>query len=80
VAALAGVASVTGISAGLHAVVPVTRAREREIIARAAAPGPALHGLGHFGAPGPGGLVMGYARPADHAFAGSLRALRACCF
>ena len=75
VAALDGVASVTGISAGLHALVPVPD--EREMIDRAAARGLALHGLGHFGA-ATGGLVIGYARPADHAFTGALRALRDC--
>jgi GntR family transcriptional regulator/MocR family aminotransferase len=77
VAALDGVASVTGISAGLHALVPVPD--EREMIDRAAARGLALHGLGHFGA-ATGGLVIGYARPADHAFVGALEALRHCWF
>ncbi|MEU8610245.1 PLP-dependent aminotransferase family protein, partial [Actinoplanes sp. NPDC048791] len=81
VAALAGHASVTGIAAGLHALVPVPD--EAAVIARAAERGLALHGLGHFRAPdGPAadGLVIGYARPADHAFAGALEALRSCWF
>jgi GntR family transcriptional regulator/MocR family aminotransferase len=73
VAALDGRASVTGISAGLHALVPVDD--EDAVIERGARAGLALHGLGTFGTPG--GLVVGYARPPDHAYAGALRALRA---
>jgi GntR family transcriptional regulator/MocR family aminotransferase len=73
VAALDGRASVTGIAAGMHALVPV--ADEEAVIARGAQRGLALHGLSTFG-PG-GGLVVGYARPPDHAYAGALRALRA---
>jgi GntR family transcriptional regulator/MocR family aminotransferase len=80
VAALDGRASVTGISAGLHALVPVSALREQDMIARAAARGLALHGLSHFGPSSPGGLVIGYARPADHAFPGALEALRGCWF
>jgi GntR family transcriptional regulator / MocR family aminotransferase len=73
VAALDGPATVTGVSAGLHALVPVDD--EEEILDRATRAGLAIHGLGMFGPPG--GLVVGYARPPDHAYAGSLRALRA---
>jgi GntR family transcriptional regulator/MocR family aminotransferase len=73
VAALDGRASVTGVSAGLHALVPV--ADEDAVIDRAARSGLRLHGLGTFGTPG--GLVVGYARPPDHAYAGALRTLRA---
>jgi GntR family transcriptional regulator/MocR family aminotransferase len=78
VAALDGRASVTGISAGLHALVPVSD--EAAVIAGAAERGLALHGLSHFGPSSPGGLVIGYARPADHAFPGALEALRGCWF
>jgi GntR family transcriptional regulator/MocR family aminotransferase len=73
VAALEGRASVTGIAAGMHALVPV--ADEEAVIARGARRGLALRGLSTFGPPG--GLVVGYARPPDHAYAGALRALRA---
>ncbi|MEV6848360.1 PLP-dependent aminotransferase family protein [Actinoplanes sp. NPDC051411] len=73
VRALDGRASVTGVSAGLHALVPVDD--EDAVVARGARRGLALHGLGTFGTPG--GLVVGYARPPDHAYAGALRALRA---
>jgi DNA-binding transcriptional MocR family regulator len=69
------------ISAGLHALVPVPD--EAAVIARAAERGLALHGLARFRAPGvpaADGLVIGYARPAHHAFAGALEALRSCWF
>jgi GntR family transcriptional regulator / MocR family aminotransferase len=77
VAALDGRAPVTGISAGLHAVVPV--GDEEAIITRAAARGLLVHGLATFrtGADDRKGLVIGYARPPDHAYAGALRVLRA---
>jgi GntR family transcriptional regulator/MocR family aminotransferase len=75
-AALDGRATATGIAAGMHALVPV--ADEEAVIALGARRGLALHGLGTFGpVDGRSGLVIGYARPPDHAYAGALRALRA---
>jgi GntR family transcriptional regulator/MocR family aminotransferase len=86
VAALRGRgARVTGIAAGLHAVceVPGTAA-ERALVARAAGHGLALDGLGHYRAgqaAGPAddraGLVIGYARPPEHAYTTALARLLA---
>jgi GntR family transcriptional regulator/MocR family aminotransferase len=75
VAALDGRSPVTGISAGLHVLVPV--ADEEAVIERAARRGLALQGLGTFRSvdDNRSGLVIGYARPPDHAYAGALRTL-----
>ncbi|MBD0690240.1 PLP-dependent aminotransferase family protein, partial [Streptomyces sp. CBMA123] len=85
VAALAGHAprvEVTGIAAGLHAVLqlPPGSTPEAELIARARAAGLALSGLdwhradptAEAGAPA---LVIGYASPPEHAFPAALNAL-----
>jgi GntR family transcriptional regulator/MocR family aminotransferase len=71
---------VTGIAAGLHAVLELPRADiERQLIARASQHGLALQGLESFRAPGPGadraGLVIGYGRPAEHAYTTALARL-----
>lgn len=72
-------ASVTGIAAGLHAVVqlPAGASAEPELIARAATYGLAVSGLSQFRYAGSGApaLVIGFGTPADHAFAGALDAL-----
>jgi len=71
---------VTGIAAGLHAVLDVPRVRtERQLITRAAGHGLALQGLESFRAPGAGadraGLVIGYGRPPEHAYTTALARL-----
>src|SRR5580692_8710039 len=68
---------VTGIAAGLHAVLDLPDAEaERQLITRAARHGLALQGLDSFRAPGASpdraGLVIGYARPPDHAYTTAL--------
>jgi len=71
---------VTGIAAGLHAVLelPGTDA-ERQLVARAAGHGLALQGLESFRAPGASadraGLVIGYGRPPEHAYTTALARL-----
>ncbi len=68
-----------GIAAGLHVVVLVgDQAREAEVLRRAAAASVLVEGLGRcWLAPGPhpGGVVVGYAAPPEHAFGSALRAL-----
>ena len=71
---------VSGIAAGLQAVLELRGAgTERDLIARAAEHGLALAGLESFRAPGPGadraGLVIGYGRPAEHAYTTALARL-----
>ena len=71
---------VSGIAAGLQAVLELRGAgTERDLIARAAEHGLALAGLESFRAPGSGadraGLVIGYARPAEHAYTTALARL-----
>jgi GntR family transcriptional regulator/MocR family aminotransferase len=71
---------VGGISAGLHAVVPLSPGgpTEAEVLARAAARGLALAGLDrHRHHPGghPPGLVVGYATPPSYAYPAALEAL-----
>ena len=80
----AGLTKVTGIAAGLHAVVELRDRRaadEPAIITRAARAGLSLMGLNTFREAGdpdaPAALVIGYARPPDHAFTGALEALSA---
>ncbi len=79
---------VSGIAAGLHAVLDLPRtALERDIIARAWDHGLALEGLERYRADGAGvtaredadraGLVVGYARPPAHAYPTALARLRA---
>jgi GntR family transcriptional regulator/MocR family aminotransferase len=69
----------TGIAAGLHAVVELPRGRaEREVIDRAAARGVATEGLGAYAlrdhTRGPA-LVIGYASPPGHAYTTALARL-----
>ena len=71
----------TGIAAGLHAVVELPRGTpEGQVIARAAARGVAVEGLGDYAlrdhARGPA-LVIGYATPPDHAYTTALARLTA---
>lgn len=71
---------VTGISAGLHAVIELPPGREAPALTAARAAGLALDGLSsyrHPGDPAPPreGLVVGYAAPPDAAFARALEAL-----
>ncbi|MEV4744027.1 PLP-dependent aminotransferase family protein [Streptomyces sp. NPDC049555] len=84
VAALAAHAphiAVTGIAAGLHAVLALPPGTEAATLRAAAWRGLALEGLGRFrhpqapsGIPGDG-LIVAYGTPADHAFSGELEAL-----
>ncbi|GAA2355436.1 PLP-dependent aminotransferase family protein [Streptomyces cuspidosporus] len=71
---------VSGVAAGLHAVLELPRGTERSAVRAAAWQGLALEGLAdyrHPDAEGPhrDGLVVGYATPPDHSFAGALDAL-----
>ena len=70
---------VTGIAAGLHALVRLEDGRsEEEVVARAEAHGLALEGLDAYrmGARRHGpALVVGYATPPDHAYTGALARL-----
>ena len=71
----------TGIAAGLHAVVELPAGRsERQVVARAAARGVAIEGLGEYAlgdhTRGPA-LVIGYASPPSHAYTTALARLTA---
>ncbi|MCH0539343.1 PLP-dependent aminotransferase family protein [Streptomyces sp. MUM 203J] len=71
---------VSGIAAGLHAVLELPAGTERGVLKAAALHGLGLQGLGSFRHPdvpgrGPDGLVVGYATPTDSAWAGALEAL-----
>ncbi len=80
---------VTGIAAGLHAVLQLPPGTERSVVQGAAWQGLALEGLSRFryreerepGGPGPtpgegpDALVFAYGTPPDHAFTGALEAL-----
>ena len=71
---------VTGIAAGLHAVLQLDQtSTERDLVARAAGRGLALQGLNGFRAPGTSadraGLVIGYGRPPEHAYTTALARL-----
>jgi GntR family transcriptional regulator/MocR family aminotransferase len=77
---------VSGIAAGLHAVLEFPRtSREGDVIARAADRGLAVDGLEYYRASDgaspasarPAGLVIGYARPPEHAYTAALARLRA---
>jgi GntR family transcriptional regulator / MocR family aminotransferase len=74
-------ARVTGITAGLHLLLELPADQtEDDIIARAAARGLALEGLGPYTAtsdPHPPALVVGYGTPPDHAFTGAVARLTA---
>ncbi|ULR49897.1 PLP-dependent aminotransferase family protein [Streptomyces deccanensis] len=83
VAALAAHAphiEVTGIAAGLHAVLRLPPGTERSAVKAAAWRGVALDGLAEFRHPeatedAPDGLVVGYATPPEHAYGAALEAL-----
>jgi GntR family transcriptional regulator / MocR family aminotransferase len=72
---------VTGVAAGLHALLELPAGeREDEVVARAAEHGVAVQGLASFSAPGHArdpALVVGYATPPDHAFTSALARLGA---
>ncbi|MFI9308845.1 MocR-like pyridoxine biosynthesis transcription factor PdxR [Streptomyces triculaminicus] len=71
---------VTGVAAGLHAVLELPPGTERTVVRAAAWQGVAVEGLSLYrhgeaaGVPGDG-LVVGYGTPPEHAFAGALEAL-----
>ncbi|MFF3309596.1 PLP-dependent aminotransferase family protein [Streptomyces sp. NPDC002952] len=71
---------VTGIAAGLHAVLRLPPGTEPSVVKAAAWQGVALDGLAAFRHPqapasAPDGLVVGYATPAEHAYGAALDAL-----
>ncbi|MEV7339795.1 PLP-dependent aminotransferase family protein [Streptomyces sp. NPDC093544] len=83
VAALAARAphiEVTGVAAGLHAVLRLPPGTEQSAVKAAVWQGVALDGLGEFRhpeavMPAPDGLVVGYATPAEHAYGAAVEAL-----
>jgi GntR family transcriptional regulator/MocR family aminotransferase len=74
-------ARVSGIAAGLHALVTLPPGRtEQDVVADAAARGLAVSGLSTFGAGARShdpALVVGYAKPPEHAFTGAVARLAA---
>ncbi|MEU1704578.1 PLP-dependent aminotransferase family protein [Streptomyces sp. NPDC005706] len=71
---------VTGIAAGLHAVLRLPPGSEQSVVQAATWQGLALHGLSHHRHPGAlaepaDALVVGYGTPPDSAWAGALEAL-----
>jgi GntR family transcriptional regulator / MocR family aminotransferase len=72
-------ARVTGIAAGLHALVELPPGRsEAEVVRAAAHRGLALEPLGDYATPGadhPPALIVGYATPPDHSYATALNLL-----
>jgi len=71
---------ISGIAAGLHALVHLPGRDERDVVARAREHGLALWGLGTFTEPGyqqGPALVIGYATPAVHAYTATLARLSA---
>ncbi|MGW3632372.1 MocR-like pyridoxine biosynthesis transcription factor PdxR [Streptomyces sp. NPDC005122] len=71
---------VTGIAAGLHAVLRLPPGTERSAVKAATWQGLALDGLAEFRhpratTPVPDGLVVGYATPSEHAYGAALEAL-----
>lgn len=71
---------VTGIAAGLHAVLRLPPGTERSAVKAATWQGVALDGLAEFRHPkaatsAPDGLVVGYATPPEHAYGAALEAL-----
>jgi GntR family transcriptional regulator/MocR family aminotransferase len=74
-------ARVSGIAAGLHALVTLPPGRtERDVIGDAARRGLALYGLAGFAegtSQRPPALVVGYAKPPEHAFTGAVARLTA---
>jgi len=71
---------VSGIAAGLHALVHLPGRDEDDVVALAAQHGLAVHGLGAYTHPGHHhgpALVVGYATPPDHAYTAALARLDA---
>ncbi|WP_443056339.1 aminotransferase-like domain-containing protein, partial [Streptomyces sp. IBSBF 3136] len=71
---------VTGVAAGLHAVLRLPPGTERSVVKAAAWQGVALDGLAAFRHPetgmvAPDGVVIGYATPPEHAYGAALEAL-----
>ncbi|MGW7430923.1 MocR-like pyridoxine biosynthesis transcription factor PdxR [Streptomyces sp. NPDC054861] len=72
---------VTGVAAGLHAVVELPAGTERAAVGAAARHGVAVEGLGHYRHPEAGGaaradgLVVGYATPPERLYGAALDAL-----
>jgi GntR family transcriptional regulator/MocR family aminotransferase len=70
---------VTGIAAGLHAVLEFSRRdTEHAVVTRASQRGVAIDGLGHYRAAaddGRAGLVIGYGHPPEHAYTTALARL-----
>ncbi|WP_030871306.1 PLP-dependent aminotransferase family protein [Streptomyces sp. NRRL S-37] len=71
---------ITGIAAGLHAVLRLPPGTERSVVQAATWQNLAVHGLSRFRHPATvttagDALVVGYATPPDHAWAGTLDAL-----
>jgi GntR family transcriptional regulator/MocR family aminotransferase len=71
---------VTGIAAGLHAVLRLPPGTERSAVKAATWQGVALDGLAGFRHPeatmsAPDGLVVGYATPSEHVYGAALEAL-----
>jgi GntR family transcriptional regulator/MocR family aminotransferase len=68
---------VTGIAAGMHAVLelPADGPGEAELVARAERQGLALAGISSFGNGAGPALVVGYGTPPEHAFTGALERL-----
>ncbi|HEY9437904.1 MAG TPA: aminotransferase class I/II-fold pyridoxal phosphate-dependent enzyme, partial [Streptomyces sp.] len=70
---------VSGIAAGLHAVLELPEGTERSVVQAAAWQGLALQGISQFRHPAAPeareGLVIGYGSPSDSAWAGTLDAL-----
>ncbi|MDT9688741.1 PLP-dependent aminotransferase family protein [Streptomyces sp. P9(2023)] len=79
VAAQSPTTRVSGIAAGLHAVLELPPGQEREVVRSAAWQGLAVLGLDRFRHPSvphtQDGLVVGYATPPDSAWSGTLSAL-----
>ncbi|MEV5339748.1 PLP-dependent aminotransferase family protein [Streptomyces sp. NPDC052676] len=80
VAARAPEVTVTGIAAGLHAVLRLPPGTEQSVVRSAAWHGLAVHGLSRYRHPTAttdpvDALVVGYGTPPDHAWAGTLQAL-----
>lgn len=74
---------VSGVAAGLHAVVELPAGElEEAVVARAARHGLHVHGLDRYAHPDageiPAALVIGYGTPPEHAFGGALDALCRC--
>jgi GntR family transcriptional regulator/MocR family aminotransferase len=75
-AARAPAVRVSGIAAGLHAVLRLPPGTTAEaVVARAGEHGLALQSLAEFGDTDGGAIVVGYGTPPEHAFAGSVEAL-----